>query len=92
MAEDRAPLTDSDLKDIAQREATGGPKVGEVYRHWKGGIYSIVARAIREDTLEPVVIYRSNLKGTNWERTVANFMESVVVDDMARLRFARVAD
>jgi hypothetical protein len=69
--------TDDELKDIAQRQAAGGPQPGEIYRHYKGGLYSIVARAIKEDTLEPLVIYRSNAKGTTWARTLENFTEDL---------------
>jgi hypothetical protein len=89
-------LSDDDLKDLAQRQATGGPQPGEVYRHYKGGIYSIVARAVKEDTLEPLVIYHSNKKGTNWARTLANFTELVPVHDEIGIRhvprFTRLGD
>jgi hypothetical protein len=89
-------LTDDDLKDLAQRHAEGGPQPGEVYRHYKGGIYSIVARCIKEDTLEPLVIYHSNKKGTNWARTLANFTELVPVHDEVGIRhvprFTRLED
>jgi hypothetical protein len=84
--------SDDDLKDLAQKQATGGPQPGEVYRHYKGGIYSIVARAIKEDTLEPLVIYHSNLKQTNWARTLENFTEAVEVDGKPCPRFARLPD
>ena len=81
-------LSDDDLKDMAQRQAIGGPQPGEVYRHYKGGIYSIVARSIKEDTLEPLVTYHSNAKGTNWTRTLENFTE--VVDAAIGPRFVRL--
>ncbi len=70
-------LSESELKDLAQEQAAGGPQPGEVYRHYKGGLYVVIARSIKEDTLEPLVTYRSNLKGTFWTRTVANFTERV---------------
>lgn len=53
------------------------PQPGEIYEHYKGGFYTIVATAIRENSLEPVVIYHSNLLGVNWERTLDNFTEMV---------------
>jgi hypothetical protein len=81
-------LSDDELKDLAQRQATGGPLPGEVYRHYKGGIYSIVCRSIKEDTLEPLVTYHSNAKGTNWTRTVENFTE--MVDATIGPRFTRL--
>lgn len=87
-----------DDKDLAQALHMGGsPKPGEIYRHYKGGLYSIVARAIKEDTLEPLVIYRSNAKGSVWARTLANFTETIEASAEGRLlescpRFARVTD
>lgn len=50
---------------------------GQVYRHYKGGLYVIVAVSIKEDTLEPMVTYRSNKRGTCWARTLANFSDKV---------------
>jgi hypothetical protein len=85
-------LSDDELKDLAQRQAAGGPQPGEVYRHYKGGIYSIVARSIQEDTLEPLVTYHSNLKGTNWTRTLANFTETVDWGGKPGPRFMRIGD
>jgi hypothetical protein len=67
------------------------PHAGQVWEHYKGGIYSIVCRSIKEDTLESLVTYHSNLKGTNWTRTVENFEESVEMPDgRRRPRFLRV--
>jgi hypothetical protein len=89
-------LTEADLKDLAQRQAEGGPQPGEVYRHYKGGVYSIVARAIKEDDLSSLVIYHSNKKGTNWARTLVDFTEPVPVHDEVGIRhvprFTRVED
>ena len=67
------------------------PKPGRVYEHYKGGLYSIVAVAIREDTLVPVVIYQSNFYGTVVERTLENFQENVLVDGVWGKRFQRSA-
>lgn len=82
--------TDEELKAIAQAQLVGGPRAGNVFRHYKGGIYCVVARALREDTLEDVVIYHSNAKGTTWERTLANFTEEVEFDGRLVPRFTRV--
>jgi hypothetical protein len=82
-------MTDEELKAIAQAQATSGPQPDWEYLHYKGGRYVIVARALREDTLEPVVIYRSIAKGFTWERTLANFAEMVEVDGRRVRRFAK---
>jgi hypothetical protein len=69
----------SDDKDRAQDATTGAgvPRAGEVYEHYKGGIYSIVAVSIKEDTLIPLVTYHSNVHGTDWTRTLADFTDFV---------------
>ena len=41
-------LSDDEMKDLAQRQTTGGPQPGEVWRHYKGGFYVIVARSLQE--------------------------------------------
>lgn len=84
------------LKAIAQDGNVGGPEVGSVWRHYKGGLYVVVARSIKEDTLEPLVTYRSNARGTFWTRTLANFMEELPFaandPDAAFPRFHREED
>jgi hypothetical protein len=77
-------LTDADLKDLARRQAEGGPQPGQVFRHYKGGIYTVVARAVKEDTLEPLVVYRSDERGTVWARTLADFTEVCDVEMTAQ--------
>lgn len=69
-----------DEKDSAHEALRDAPRPGTLYRHYKGGLYSIVACSIREDTLEPLVTYRSVERGTAWTRTLANFTEAVVVE------------
>ncbi len=46
---------------------------GQVYRHYKGGLYVVIATALEEATLEPVVVYRSCARGTIWTRLYADF-------------------
>jgi hypothetical protein len=80
-----------DPKDEAQLKlavAHDIPCPGDVYRHYKGGLYAVVAVALAEDTLAPLVVYRSNAKGTTWARTLHNFRE--MVGD--HHRFTRVLD
>jgi hypothetical protein len=49
----------------------------QIYRHYKGGMYVVIIVALMEETMEPVVVYRSNKRGTSWVRTLANFLEKV---------------
>lgn len=57
-------------KDIAQGQLEKLPvKIGQIYTHYKGGEYEVVALAVKEDTLEPLVIYKSPQHNNNvWAR------------------------
>jgi hypothetical protein len=86
-------LTDDELKEIAQAQARWGPQPGEIYRHYKGGLYVVTARSLKEDTLEPLVTYRGNAHGTHWTRFLANFVEDVFDQGGGVTpRFSRVED
>ncbi len=46
-----------------------GPDVDSVWRHRKGGVYQVMANAIRESDLVPVVVYRETFPtGMGWTR------------------------
>jgi hypothetical protein len=80
-------------KDEAQAMLDGKntPRPGEVWEHYKGGLYSIVCTSVKEDTLVNLVTYHSNAKGTNWTRTKENFLEYVEwPDGRMRTRFVRL--
>jgi hypothetical protein len=53
------------------------PKDGQLFRHYKGGEYEIVATGFFEDSEAPCVIYRSLIKNIVWVRTAKNFLEEV---------------
>ena len=57
-------------KDTAQAELEKLPvKIGQKYTHYKGGEYEVIALALKEDTLEPLVVYRALWHGgTVWAR------------------------
>lgn len=81
-----------DAKDRAQQELrAAAPRAGDRYRHYKGGEYEVVACAIKEDTLEPLVIYKSFAKGTLWARTLADWNAEVDVGGQSVKRFQRLA-
>lgn len=84
-----------DPKTAAQLElqARDRPVVGGVYRHYKGGLYVVTERSVMEDTLVPLVTYRSNARGTSWTRTMENFLGMVRLPDGSSVRrFARAED
>lgn len=59
------------------------------YRHYKGADYEVLGVARHSETLEPLVLYRP-LYGrapTLWVRPHAMFVETVLVEGVARPRF-----
>lgn len=60
-----------------------GPLKPGLYRHYKGGVYRVVAVGKLEATLEPVVIYHSAAIGLTsgqgdwWVRPLAEFQEKL---------------
>jgi len=63
------------------------PKNGQLYIHYKGGKYEIVATGFLEDTEAPCVVYRSLQKNTVWVRTAKNFLEEVEYKGTVQPRF-----
>jgi hypothetical protein len=57
------------------------------YRHYKGGIYELVAEAVLEADHTPVMVYRGQ-DGAVWVRPRAAFFETVSVDGVEQPRFA----
>ncbi len=84
----------SDAKTDAQQKLMHAlVKGGEVYRHYKGGLYVVVTTAIDEATLEQLVVYRSCERGTIWVRTMADFtfkLQDPDVFDETIPRFTRI--
>ncbi len=71
-------MSDDELKRTAQASLDPAwPKAGEVWRHYKGGMYDIITIAVHESELVPLVVYRSQSHGTVWARPVGNWLEIV---------------
>lgn len=66
------------------------PAAGSHYRHYKGGIYEIVATGFLEASETPCVIYRPLKKQTIWVRTTQNFLEAVEYDGQTLPRFTKL--
>ena len=82
----------ADQKDKVQLNLQeAGISQGERFRHYKGGEYQIIACAVKEDTLEPLIIYQSLLKGSIWARTLKNWNEEVEIDGKLIKRFKKLA-
>jgi hypothetical protein len=63
------------------------PKDGQIFQHYKGGKYEIVATGFLEDSEAPCVVYRSLLKNIVWVRTAKNFLENVEHEGKMQPRF-----
>lgn len=66
------------------------PATGSVYKHYKGGLYEIVATGFLEDTEVPCVIYCSLEKNIVWVRTAKNFLENIEYQGIVQSRFVAV--
>jgi hypothetical protein len=92
-------VDEQDPKQIAQQSIDPSwPKVGECWRHYKGGLYDVLAIAVDEEHLTHHVVYRSREKGEHapaaqavWLRTPRNWLESVTLPDGREVpRFVRL--
>jgi hypothetical protein len=70
-------MTEEEWKADAQRALRQGPAISGKYRHYKGGLYEVVCVSIQEDTLVPLVTYRSLERGYFWTRTLENWNTTV---------------
>ena len=63
------------------------------YRHYKGGLYEVIATARHSETLEPMTVYRA-LYGEQglWVRPAAMFSEPITFEGVRQPRFARISD
>ena len=76
----------------AELPALPRPLLGR-YRHYKGGEYQLLGVVRHSETLLPLVLYRPlDSDVGDWVRPYAMFFEDVVVDGVARPRFARVGN
>jgi hypothetical protein len=83
-----------DLKDIAQMTLADRtpPALGDIYQHYKGGLYVVVCCSVHEETLDHLVTYRCNKRGTMWTRTLQGFTEPVGISPEIEVpRFRRVS-
>lgn len=59
-----------------------------LYRHYKGGLYTVLHLARHSETEEWLVVYRSETHQTLWVRPLSMWLESVG----GQQRFAPVAE
>ena len=61
-----------------------------LYRHYKGGLYSLTCVGRHSETEEWLVVYRAEASGTVWIRPLAMWTETVWHDGVDVPRFALV--
>jgi len=59
------------------------------FRHYKGGIYTVVCKASDERTQQPVIVYR-DVQGKTWVRPQEDFRSVVTVDGEMMPRFTYI--
>ena len=60
-------------------------EVGNIYRHYKGNVYKIIALAKHSETTEDLIVYQSVDNGDIWVRPQKMWNE--IVDAKGTLRF-----
>lgn len=67
-------------------------KLGK-YRHFKGGMYEVIAVANHSETLEKLVVYRALYgEGEIWVRPLTMWTETVVHEGKTVQRFTYIQD
>jgi hypothetical protein len=66
------------------------PEVGKTYRHYKGGLYRVIALAHHSETLEDLVVYEALYTsdiGQFWVRPASMWFEEVETNGLKKPRF-----
>lgn len=64
---------------------------GEIYRHFKGTVYEVMAVGRHSETLEQYVVYRAlSGDGEVWIRPLAMFTEQIPQGDTLAPRFQKI--
>jgi hypothetical protein len=65
--------------------------VGDIFEHYRGNRYKIVAIARHTETLEEMVVYQAMQRDREcWVRPLGMFLETISIDDEQRPRFKKV--
>ena len=63
------------------------PKNGDKYRHFKGGLYTVICMAIHSETGEPLVIYRRENDNSEYSGKVCARPMEMFVSEVDRLKY-----
>lgn len=64
--------------------------IGHMYRHFKGGYYTVVGEATHSETLDPMVIYKSAKDNKLWVRPRELFLAKKMIDGREVDRFSAI--
>jgi len=62
-------------------------QIAKRYRHFKGGIYEVLALASHSETLEDMVVYRHTESGRCWVRPASMWNDTVSHNGQTVCRF-----
>ena len=65
-------------------------KPGQIYQHFKGNKYKVIAIARHSETLEDLIIYQNIEKGDIWARPIRMFLDKKEVDGKIVNRFKKL--
>lgn len=84
---------DEAKQDSLNKLRASGVLPGQVYKHFKGGEYTIVAVGLNEPDLEPLVHYRdaNDEYGVVWTRQLHVFTGRALVDGEFVTRFVQIS-
>lgn len=83
-------LTDDELRSRSSELAAKYP-AGSKWRHYRRGVYEIVAACLYKDGAEPMIAYRGE-NGVTWVQLERKFSETVIKDSKRVPRFVRVME
>jgi hypothetical protein len=66
------------------------PLPGEKWRHYKGGVYTILTLANHSETREPMVVYQSDSFGSTYVRPLAMWEDDCIMEGKETKRFVRI--
>lgn len=65
-------------------------KAGNIYRHYKGNVYKIIALAKHSETEEDMVVYQNIIKQDTWVRPKSMWNEEININGQKVLRFTLI--
>jgi hypothetical protein len=68
------------------------PMPGELWQHYKGGVYKVITLANHSETKEALVIYQSIPFGSIYARPLAMWHEPCETTDGTQPRFSRMQE